>query len=241
MNVTRTKCFLGYLSYNAINPLGRILTYMIEGVLWMFHENNHQSRPFKDILETRETRDNTQIRVPRVPLPSSDSPLVLPGEPNPLNKPGLIPIFQYLSNVYQEYIRDQVNIGYLKVNATTESGVIPVPDVKITISKPLGNNFFFSQVAFTDSNGETPPVPLPTRSIELSTTPEFPVPYTIWNITAEAPGYYDIIVYDVPIFPNVTTTQSFNLIPIDSKENGVQEIYASSLKKNIKSITLPLC
>lgn len=169
-----------------------------------------------------------QEPMPNVPTPSPNSPLVLPGEPNPLNKPGLIPIFQYISSIYQQYIQDKVNVGYLKIDVASAFDSSPIPNAKITISKPLGNNFFISQITYTDESGEIPPVPLPTRSAELSQTPTYPVPYTIWNLSAEAPGYYTVIVYDIPIFPGVTTTQSFRLKPIEgSPVMPIEEIYAS--------------
>lgn len=171
-----------------------------------------------------------QEPMPDVPMPSQNSPLVLPGEPNPLNKPGLIPIFQYISSIYQQYIEDQINVGYLKIDVASESEAKPISNAKITISKPLGNNFFMSQVVFSDEKGEIPSVPLPTRSAELSQTPTYPVPYTIWNLSAEAPGYYEVIVYDIPIFPGVTTTQSFRLRPIVGNSTmPIEEIYASEM------------
>ncbi len=171
-----------------------------------------------------------QDPMPSIPLPSESSPLVLPGEPNPENKPGLIPIFQYISNIYRQYIENEINVGYLKVDVASELDGTPIPNTKLTISKPLGNNFFMSQVVFTDENGRVPLIPLPTRSEELSQTPSYPVPYTIWNLSAQAPGYYEVIVHDIPIFPGVTTTQSFRLRPSGSNRlPPVEEIYASGI------------
>jgi len=202
----------------------------------MFYNRNNGSRNFTATTNPQElfaAATKVQELIPNVVLPSTESPLVLPGEPNPFNKPGLIPIFQYISNIYQQYINAKVNVGYLQVNVTTASGTIPVPNAKITISKPLGNNIFMSQIVFTNEDGKTPLTPLPTRSPELSQTDQYPVPYTIWNLTAEAPGYNQIVVYDVPIFPGVTTNQSFDLVP--TKENHVgpsEEIFASSVKRD---------
>lgn len=174
---------------------------------------------------TAET--GAQRLTPNVPLPSPESPLVLPGEPNPSNKPGLIPIFQYMSNLYQQYLKDQINIGYLMMQVTTAYGTQTVPNAKITVSKPLGNNIFLSNVVITDEDGKSPSIPLPSRSADLSQTPEYPVPYTVYNVTAQAPGFYDLVIYDIPIFPGVTSTQTFDLIPVD--ENPPKEIYASSV------------
>lgn len=169
------------------------------------------------------------IPTPDVPLPSPSSPLVLPGQPNPLNKPGLIPLFQYMSNLYQQYIKNNVDIGYLKVSVNSAVGGMPIPDAKITISKPLGENLFLSQLVFTDAMGQTPQMPLPTRSTELSQTAEHPVPYTIWNIMAEAPGYNSVIVYDASVFPGVVTTQSFSLKPIEGNAAPqTEQIYATA-------------
>ncbi|WP_324823304.1 carboxypeptidase-like regulatory domain-containing protein [Sinanaerobacter sp. ZZT-01] len=176
-----------------------------------------------------------QDPMPSIPLPSESSPLILPGEPNPENKPGLIPIFQYISNIYRQYIENEVNVGYLKIDVASELDGAPIPNTKLTISKPLGNNFFMSQVAFTDENGRVPLIPLPTRSEELSQTPSYPVPYTIWNLSAQAPGYYEVIVYDIPIFPGITTTQSFRLRPSETDSLlPAEEIFASATVNNIK-------
>ena len=173
------------------------------------------------------------IPLPNVTMPSPDSPLVLPGQPNPENKPGLIPLFQYISNIYQQYLQGNVNVGYLKVSVTSAGGAIPLAGAKITISKPLGENVFLSQVVYTDSAGQTPEVALPTRSVEVSQTAEYPVPYTIWNLTAEAEGFNEAVVYDISVFPGIVTTQSFDMTPIEiGAVPRVDEIYATAKRMN---------
>lgn len=172
---------------------------------------------------------NTNQAVPNVSPPSPSSPLVLPGQPNPLNKPGLLPLFQYISSIYQQYIKNQVNVGYLKVSVTAAADGKPIQNAQITISKPLGDNYFMAQIVNTDEMGETAPIPLPTRSAELSLTPEYPVPYTVWNLTAEKPGYYKVVIYDIPVFPGVTTTQSISLKTAEGDATTpIEQIYASS-------------
>ena len=163
----------------------------------------------------RHLRAVADTDLPNIPSPAPNTPLALPGEPNPSNKPGLIPLFQYISNLYHQYIQSNVDVGYLKVNANTAMGTVPISGAKITISKPLGNNLFLSQVAFTDDAGQTPEIPLPTRSVEMSQTAEYPVPYTVWDLTAEAPGYHNVVVHSLTVFPGIVTTQSFAMRPIE--------------------------
>lgn len=161
---------------------------------------------------------------PSIPLPSPNSPLVLPGEPNPQGKPPLIPLYQEIAELFQRYLKDVANIGYLVAQVTTAYTNLPIKNAKATVSKPIGYDTYLSQIKMTDENGKTEPIPLPSRSPDLSLQPGYPVPYTIYNLTVEAPGYYTVEVLDIPIFPGVTSIQPVNLIPTSIGQNPSEVI-----------------
>lgn len=173
---------------------------------------------------TPETAPTPLQGQPSIPLPSPNSPLVLPGEPNPEGKPPLIPLYQEIAELFQRYLKDVTNIGYLVAQVTTAYTNLPIKNAKVTISKPIGYDTYLSQIKLTDENGKTEPVSLPSRSPELSLQPGFPVPYTIYNLTVEAPGYYTVEVLDIPIFPGVTSIQPVNLIPTSIVQQNPSEV-----------------
>jgi len=90
-------------------------------------------------------------------------------------------------------------------------GRIPVPNALVTISRPLGGNYFISKVVITDENGETEPVELPTVSRERSLRPGEGRASTTYRASVEAPGYRRQDIYDIEIFDGITSVQHVDL------------------------------
>lgn len=120
-------------------------------------------------------------------------------------------------SLLQNYLIDNPKTGYLVFQVFQDStlkGRLPVANAKITVSKLLGEDYYFSRVLMTDENGKTDIIPLPTVSAELSRVPGNGNPYSTYNATIEAENFSPTTIYEIPIFENITSIQPINLLPI---------------------------
>ena len=128
------------------------------------------------------------------------------------------------SDLLQTYLNENPEIGYLTFEVYQESpieGILPVPNARITISKDLGDGFYYSKVITTNQDGETDPIPLPTVSRELSLIPGNARVYATYNVSVEAPDFLRNDIYNIQIFDGITAIQRVNLKPFT--ENGMAQ------------------
>ena len=114
-------------------------------------------------------------------------------------------------NEYQQFILDNPDVGYLKVQAFTAYGAIPIENVNIVISKDIGNYkvIFFQGV--TNSSGIISDIMLPAP--ETITNPDTTPAYTIYNMTAIHSEYETIKNYSIGMFGNVRVLQYVKMMP----------------------------
>lgn len=127
------------------------------------------------------------------------------------------PISQY----FETYLSLNPKTGYLTFDVYRDSpikGRVPVPNAKITISKLLGDGYYFSKVIKTNEDGETDPVALPTVSRDLSLTPNEGRVYSVYDVSVEVPGYQRKDIYGVEIFEGITSVQRVKM-----EQNGETE------------------
>lgn len=106
--------------------------------------------------------------------------------------------------------------GQIISYAFTSAGRIPIPDAVITITRPNGQGESeLIDVQMTDQSGKTRQVTVETPDIAGSQSPGTEHPFTSVNMKAEFPGYEQIVVEDVQVFPQTITVQDFQLIPLD--------------------------
>lgn len=121
-----------------------------------------------------------------------------------------------VSDYFGTFMSMNPKTGYLVFEVHEDSpvrGRIPVPNAKITISKLLGDGYYFSKIVTTDENGETDPIGLPAVSRELSLKPGEDQVFTSYSASVEAPGYNRQDIYDIQIFDGITSIQHVNLQP----------------------------
>ena len=67
----------------------------------------------------------------------------------------------------------------------------------------------------TDRSGKITPIAIPTPDISDSQAPgSTQIPFTLVDLTARLQGYEQIRAEDIQIFPNTTTYQELELIPL---------------------------
>lgn len=104
--------------------------------------------------------------------------------------------------------------GGLVVMVTTAGGTRPIMDAHVIVSKREGKNEEILRTLTTNANGRTFVIELPTPPKSNSMSPGMPLPYSIYNIRVDFPGYYTVENIDVPIFPGIIAVQPVNLVPL---------------------------
>ena len=67
----------------------------------------------------------------------------------------------------------------------------------------------------TDSSGRIIAIPLPAPDLSASQTPDTGViPFVNVNLNARLKNYEQIFIRDLQVFPNVTTLQELEMIPL---------------------------
>lgn len=106
------------------------------------------------------------------------------------------------------------NKGGLVVMVTTAGGTRPIMDAHVIVSRREGNNEQILRTLTTNANGRTFVIELPAPPKSNSMSPGEPLPYFVYNIRVDYPGYYTVENLDVPIFPGIVAVQPINLVPL---------------------------
>ena len=102
--------------------------------------------------------------------------------------------------------------GYIRIRAYQSRAELPLKDVAVAISAADGTAI---ALLLTDRSGLAGPVAIPVPEIAAGQTPDTgEIPFTVVNISARLKGYEQIENEDVQVFPDTTTVQNLELIPL---------------------------
>ena len=90
---------------------------------------------------------------------------------------------------------------------------IPIKDVSVTVSSAEEDSNVIAH-RITDESGLTKPVFFSTPDAVNSTSPGELQSFTRTNIRLSHPGYYDVIIKNVQIFPDIESIQQMEMIPL---------------------------
>lgn len=117
----------------------------------------------------------------------------------------------------EEFLRQNPSNGFIKVQAYSGQGALPVKDVRIRVTKEIGGDEILFLEDITDESGKTEAKSLPAPDASLSQQPnqsQQPLPYTTYTLTAENPNYTTLIKRDLPIFPGVISIQPLEMLAV---------------------------
>lgn len=117
---------------------------------------------------------------------------------------------------YQQFILDNPDVGYLKVQAFTAYGAIPIEDVNIVLYKEIGDYRVIFFEGRTDSSGIISDIMLPAP--ETIKNPEATPSYTVYQMTAIHNQYEAIKNYSIGMFGDVRVLQYVKMMPEISLE-----------------------
>lgn len=133
------------------------------------------------------------------------------------------------------YFDSNPRVGDLVFQVSQQSpleGLLPAPNAKVTVSKPLGNDFYVSKILTTDADGKTKPIALPTVASEVSLAPGDQNPFSTYNASIELQGFPNVDIFDIRVFENITSIQPVIL--------GVSPIGTTQpIQKYIPYVNLP--
>ena len=107
---------------------------------------------------------------------------------------------------------EEQGVGFITVNVRTAGGALPVEGATVTISR--ADNSDVVAVMIPDSAGTSEVLSLPAPPKENSFIPGSDNVSSFYIVDTYRDGYYEAIVYDVPIFDGVTSIQQVLLVPI---------------------------
>ncbi len=103
--------------------------------------------------------------------------------------------------------------GFLQIEVFTSEGEYPIQGAIVIIRKILPSGVGLLRILFTNSNGKTPVIALPAPAIMLPTT-EGIRPFSEYEITVIARGYYTLSNIKVPIYAGSKLVQPVDMMPL---------------------------
>ena len=108
------------------------------------------------------------------------------------------------------------SFGYLRFAVGTADNTIPIDGANVYVySDPDdGSEGILLYTLTSDMDGITETITLPTPPLSESFSPDYPKPYSTYNVFVAKNGYYPTEGRTVPLFPGITSIQPINLVPV---------------------------
>lgn len=108
--------------------------------------------------------------------------------------------------------------GSLLVRTYIANMLIPIRDVRVTVTENNGNGEEILAFRLTDENGKTEIIEIDTPDMELSLDQNNTIkPFTSVNIKVEKEGFVIFVIRNVQIFANRLSEQNIEMIPLPEK------------------------
>ncbi len=106
--------------------------------------------------------------------------------------------------------------GYLTVHAFTSSALIPIAGVTVAVTQRQSDGSAeLLALRLTDESGRIEPIAIGTPPLSASQSPSEERPFAVVDLTADHPWFERIEAEGVQIFPDTTTDQALQLIPLE--------------------------
>ncbi|WP_294403780.1 hypothetical protein [uncultured Ruminococcus sp.] len=112
---------------------------------------------------------------------------------------------------------EQTEVGWLQVITRSAGNARAVPGVSVRITSGTQMQKQLEYVSVTNESGETPKIELPVPAASLSLNcNETRKPYSSYDVSIYADGFYRQVSEAVPVFAGTTSRQIFHMIPLPS-------------------------
>ncbi|MCD7812382.1 MAG: carboxypeptidase regulatory-like domain-containing protein [Ruminococcus sp.] len=130
-----------------------------------------------------------------------------------------------------EYVSEEsigTEKGYIQVNVRTGDDSEPIQGADVQVTAVVDGNLMILASGATDESGAAPLFEVPVPSISYSQTPDPTVrPYSLFDVSVTARGFFNARSVDVPVFEGITSVQSFSMIPTPLFMNSGDETVTS--------------
>jgi len=113
--------------------------------------------------------------------------------------------------------QDNIDEGFLQIQAVSDNNQIPVADATIEIANTGEPNKPLERIT-TDADGITERISLDAPPVEFSMEPTDNQPYSEYNLKISAPGYEDTIISGVQILSGEVGLQNIRMTPAAGNE-----------------------
>ena len=112
---------------------------------------------------------------------------------------------------------EQPAIGWLQIITRSAGNARAISGVSVLVTNGTEQQLHLRHTAVTNESGETEKIPLPVPAASLSLdSSETRKPYSTYDVSVYADGYYQQISEAVPVFAGTTSRQIFAMIPLPS-------------------------
>ena len=125
-------------------------------------------------------------------------------------------------STYNKFIDENSKRGKLRVQTYASLQVFPIQNAKVSVEKEFEDGTHIFAEEYTDIDGVAENITLPTKSKELSLTPESPIPYATYTVRVTHPQFESITFSNVPIFEGVESLQPVAMLPLNSTNESTQ-------------------
>ena len=126
------------------------------------------------------------------------------------------------TDLYEDFIKENDDVGNLKVQVFTAYGAIPVSDTNIVVYKDIEEYRIIFFQGVTDSSGIISDIVLPAPKM-VTSNEETPI-YTIYNMTAFNTGYETLKNFSIGMLGGVNVIQYVKMLPdINALEGDVRD------------------
>ncbi len=124
-------------------------------------------------------------------------------------------------NTVAEPVSEETPTGYIKVVASTGNEAFPISGATVRIYQKNESQIMeLISVMQTDRGGSTVSLPLKTENEINSLSPNPPIiPFSLFDISVNAEGFYNLYYSNVMVFENQLTLQNANLIPLSFEDS----------------------
>ncbi len=108
------------------------------------------------------------------------------------------------------------SFGFLRFAVGSADNTIPQAGATVYVytDPENGSDGTLLYTLVSNEDGLTDTVTLPTPPLSESFSPEYPKPYSTYNVFVTKNGFYPTEGRTVPLFPGITSIQPINLIPL---------------------------
>ena len=111
--------------------------------------------------------------------------------------------------------------GTLTVMTLAAEEAFPISDSVVRIKGASDANREIQYTLFTDEDGITESVELPTPELALSLDPTYEGPvYAEYDVTVIKEGYYTKLLRGVTVFPNTDSVLNVSMLPVVTYSDG---------------------